>query len=233
MATNPSIELIASPKVLAIPVTENQDPLVDLRAAGGICIGPSPEIPNNQDYYYLRRTVYEKLIAAQKMLPKGLHFCLYEAYRSLELQSSLFQNRLKKVQALHPNWTYSQQFTETTRLVSPVLNLDGSKNVPPHSTGGAFDLYLIDDQGVAVDMGIHPKDWMEDKDGSISQTDSKDISDTAQHNRAIMNKVLEDQGFANYPAEYWHWSYGDRYWAYVKKEPAAIYGSIAEKDVPR
>lgn len=43
--------------------------------------------------------------------------------------------------------------------------------------------------------------------------------------RKIMSAVLEKVGFVNYPFEYWHWSYGDRYWAYHKKETHAIYAS--------
>jgi len=73
-------------------------------------------------------------------------------------------------------------------------------------------------------MGIAPKDWMQNKDGSLSKTDSKTISSSAQSYRAIMNQALSSQGFVNYPPEYWHWSYGDRYWAFVKKKPVALYG---------
>lgn len=226
MANHSSMVLITDPKVLVIPVLDQQESWVDLRKEGGICIGPSPEIPNNQDYTILRKTVYEKLLSAQNLLPKGLYFCLYEGYRSLSLQNSLFQNRLAKIKALHPDWTHKQQFIETTRLVSPLIHLDDSHNIPPHSTGGAFDVYLVDEQGEALDMGIHPKDWMQDSDGALSQTDSKHISVEAQHNRAIMNQALEAMGFANYPSEYWHWSYGDRYWAYVYKKPAALYASL-------
>jgi len=28
----------------------------------------------------------------------------------------------------------------------------------------------------------------------------------------------------NYPTEWWHWSYGDRYWAFVTGAPHALYG---------
>jgi D-alanyl-D-alanine dipeptidase len=73
-------------------------------------------------------------------------------------------------------------------------------------------------------MGIFTEDWMKDMDGSLSMTDSKKISPAAIKYRKIMSKALEDAGFVNYPTEYWHWSYGDRYWAYVKKQPNAIYG---------
>jgi len=33
-------------------------------------------------------------------------------------------------------------------------------------------------------------------------------------------------GFVNYPTEWWHWSYGDRYWAYATHRSAAIYGPV-------
>jgi D-alanyl-D-alanine dipeptidase len=36
-------------------------------------------------------------------------------------------------------------------------------------------------------------------------------------------------GFVNYPSEWWHWSYGDRYWAVVTGEPHAIYGPVEEE----
>jgi hypothetical protein len=31
-------------------------------------------------------------------------------------------------------------------------------------------------------------------------------------------------GFINYSTEWWHWSYGDRYWALITKADSAIYG---------
>ncbi len=219
------IVLIADPKVLAIPVVENHEPWVDLREQDVILLGPSPEIPNNTDYTKMRKTVYDKLVKAQTLLPTHLRFCLYESYRSLNLQQQLFSKHFDDMKKLHPTWTHDQIFIETTKLVSPVTNLDGSKNVPPHSTGAAIDVYLVDLNGNPVDMGIHPKDWMLDYDGSLSLTRSKKISVAAQKNRQIMSKALEAAGFANYPTEYWHWSYGDRYWAYQMGQTQAIYAT--------
>lgn len=65
---------------------------------------------------------------------------------------------------------------------------------------------------------------MTDNDDSISLTSSKVISAQEQENRKIMSDALSKVGFVNYSTEYWHWSYGDRYWAYHKNEPHAIYG---------
>lgn len=222
------IVLIADPRVLSISVKENHDLLIDLRHQTKIKIGPSPEIPNNTDYTKMRKTVYEKLLHAQELLEPGMYFCLYECYRSLSLQKMLFDNRFKIIQLLNPKWSHEKIFTETTKMVSPVINLDGSKNIPPHSTGAAIDVYLIDGDGDALDMGIHPKDWIEDTDDSISFTESNKISSEAKKNRQIMTNALSQVGFVNYPTEYWHWSYGDRYWAYHVKQTRAIYDTISE-----
>lgn len=225
----PNVTLIADPVVLNIPIRDNHEDLVDLTKQTEIVYGSSPEIKNNTNYTYMRKTVYEKLKEADAKLPKGMHFCLYEGYRSLRLQKMIFEEQYKNVKSRHPDWSLTDIFNETTKLVSPVINQDGSKNIPPHSTGAAIDVYLIDDHGKPLAMGIHPKDWMKDKDGLLSLTHSKIISDEAKTNRHTMSNVLNDVGFVNYPTEYWHWSYGDRYWAFVKKQPFAIYGSISNK----
>ncbi|STY28090.1 D-alanyl-D-alanine dipeptidase [Legionella wadsworthii] len=217
--------LIADPRILAVPVIENHDPMVDIINHPEISYGPSPEIPNNTDYTKMRLTVFEKLKEAQSLLPQGLRFCLYESYRSLSLQKSLFDIRYEKVKNKHPFWSHQEIFIETTRMVSPVINLDGTTNIPPHATGAAIDIYLINDQGIPIEMGIHPKDWMEDVEGTLSLTDSAMITDEAKRNREIMSQALEKVGFVNYPNEYWHWSYGDRYWAYYKQQSFAFYNS--------
>lgn len=223
--TKQNVILLTDPQVISIPIVENHEPLVDLKNQTVIAYGPSPEVPNNTDYTNMRQTVYEKLIKAQSALPEGLKFCLYEGYRSLSLQDKLFKARYLKVQNLQPEWSHNQIFEETTKLVSPVINMDGSENIPPHATGSAIDVYLIDETGKLVDMVIQIKDWMEDTDGSLSQTDSRHISVKAQHYRSIMSKALSTVGFINYPTEYWHWSYGDRYWAYQTGHSHAIYGT--------
>ncbi len=39
---------------------------------------------------------------------------------------------------------------------------------------------------------------------------------------------MKKQGFVNYPAEWWHWSYGDKMWAAYGKHPYAFFGKIEE-----
>jgi D-alanyl-D-alanine dipeptidase len=217
---------IVDSRVLSIPIQESHEPLLDLREQSTILFGPSPEIPNNFDYIKLRESVYLKLIEAQKTLPNGLQFCVYEGYRSLKLQHKLFHDRYLLLKQEHPDWDHVQLFHETTKLVSPVTNLDGFRNIPPHSTGAAIDIYLIDNNKRIVDMGIKVADWMQDIDGSISKTDSSKISNISRQNREIMSSSLTKAGFVNYPGEYWHWSYGDRYWAFHVGAKEALYGTV-------
>ncbi len=217
---------IVNPHVLSMPIQENNEPLIDLKDQNQILFGPSPEIPNNMEYTKIRRTVYEKLLEAQNTLSNNLRFCIYEGYRSLQLQEKLFNDRYSFLKQAHPDWKHKELFQETTKMVSPVINLDGSRNIPPHSTGAAIDIYLVNLQCEIVEMGINVADWMQDIDGSISQTNSITISDKAKEHRLIMSRALNDVGFINYPGEYWHWSYGDRYWAYHRGMPFAFYNTV-------
>jgi hypothetical protein len=37
----------------------------------------------------------------------------------------------------------------------------------------------------------------------------------------------------DYPSEWWHWSYGDRYWALMTGATAAVYGPVGRDQVAR
>jgi D-alanyl-D-alanine dipeptidase len=66
----------------------------------------------------------------------------------------------------------------------------------------------------------------EESDGAC-YTAAPNISDEARQNRKTLAAALEAAGLVNYPTEWWHWSYGDRYWAMTRQAPAAIYGPVA------
>jgi zinc D-Ala-D-Ala dipeptidase len=224
--TQNEIISIVDPRILAVDINECFEPLIDIVGTSELIYGPSPEVPNNTDYTKMRKSVYEKLIEAQSNLPKNMRFCLYEAYRSLDVQSLIFNDYNSKIKSQYLNASEDEIWLRTTQLVSPLINRDGTKNIPPHSTGAAIDVYLIDvDSHEPFDMGIHPRDWMQDLTGEVSLTLSNVISSEEKRNRQIMSEALSNAGFINYPTEYWHWSYGDRYWAYFVGAKHAIYGN--------
>lgn len=47
---------------------------------------------------------------------------------------------------------------------------------------------------------------------------------TARANRDVLGDALSAAGLVNYPTEWWHWSFGDRYWALGTGAPSAHYG---------
>ena len=221
---------IADPKVLAIPTQESHEVLIDLKDQTILQFGPPPECEETKNCYTkIRKTVYEKLCRAQENLPHGWKFRIYEGYRSLEVQEILFNWISEKIDHENPGLDLKTRFEKITQLVSPLKTLDGEINIPVHNTGAAVDLELLDSTGSLVDLGMAVKDWIL-LDPKYSQTHSPLISKQAQENRQILLDVMTDQDFVNYPSEFWHFSYGDRYWAYLTGNSMAKYGSADMSD---
>lgn len=215
-----------APEILSIPIIECGEDLVDLKNYSDLLYGEPPECMLTANCYTkVRQTVFENLYIAQKALPKGMRFRLYEGFRSLKVQKFLFDQELEKVYKLNPSSSYEARFNQAIRLVAPVINLDGTANIPPHNTGGAIDIEVIAEDGTLLDMGMAIKDWNV-VDPEICVTASNVVSKEAQLNRMMLLEALENQGFINYPNEWWHFSYGDRYWAYHRGYTEAIYDSV-------
>jgi zinc D-Ala-D-Ala dipeptidase len=216
---------IADPGVLAIPIEECGEVLIDLKDQSLLQFGPPPECEATQNCYTkLRKTIYEKLCAAQNKLPFGWKFRIYEGFRSLEVQQLLFDWVSEKIDRESPGLEPQSRFKKITELVSPLHDLDGNPNIPVHNTGAAVDLEILDKKGNLIDMGMGVKDWLL-VDPKVCYTNSALISETAKNHREILSKVMQEQGFVGYPFEFWHFSYGDRYWAAVSGNSLAIYGS--------
>jgi len=45
-------------------------------------------------------------------------------------------------------------------------------------------------------------------------------------NRRLLSSALGAVGLVNHPARWWHWSYGDRFWARTTQAPYARYGPV-------
>lgn len=224
LTEKPKLIKSSDERILAIPIRECHEDWIDVKTQDTIAFGPAPEcIETEPDYTKLRKTIYDKLCLAQDELPLNWRFRLYEGFRSLEVQQFLFDQEYRRVKTNNPNFNHEQLFMETTRLVSPVTNLDGSINVPPHNTGAAIDIEIITAEGHLVDMGMAIADWSLVA-AEVCLTHCNHISTAAQKNRGVLLAVMEKHDFVNYPYEWWHFSYGDRAWAYYKKKSHAIYG---------
>ena len=105
----------------------------------------------------------------------------------------------------------------TSRYVSP-------PEIAPHSAGAAIDLTLCADDGTELDLGTAVNASPEQSAGAC-YTHHPSVPGEARRNRAILAEALSAAGLVNYPTEWWHWSYGDRYWAMATGTSHAIYGA--------
>lgn len=210
----------------AIPIQDCGEPLVDIRREGGLLWGPPPERPETApDYCWVRRGVYDRLLRAQASLPHGWRLRLYEGFRSTEMQHLLFEEEKQRVASREPSLSPAEVHERATVLVAPPVHWDGRPNIPPHSTGGAVDVEIVDEAGEVIDFGMAIRDWTV-VPAAFCETRHTDLSETARTHRLLLCEAMEAQGFVNYAREWWHYSYGDRYWAWLTGRQWAIYGPV-------
>ena len=210
------IVLMADPRVGRIRVADNADQLVDLGAAGFL-IDERLADPHGA-FRQLREGAAERLARAEKLLPVGLRLLVVEGYRPLELQRKIFESYREELAQLNPEYSAEQLRTAASRYVSP-------PELAPHSAGSAIDLTLCDAEGRELDMGT-PMNANPEESGGQCYTEAAGISPEAAENRAILVEAMHSAGFVNYPTEWWHFSYGDRYWALMSRLSEALYGQI-------
>lgn len=202
-------------RIAAVPVEERTEPLVDARGHGSLLISDRYR-DHSGAFAHLRREVLERLTAAQEALPSGVRLLIVEGYRPPALQRRYFEEYLGQLRAENPDWPDERLRAAASRYVSP-------PEIAPHSAGAAVDLTLADAEGRELDLGTRLNASPEESHGAC-YTDAPGISALARANRRTLAAVLTGAGLVNYPTEWWHWSYGDRYWALATGASAAIYG---------
>lgn len=170
---------------------------------------------------YLRKSVAEKLKIAEKKLPDGYKFKIYDGWRPFSVQKDLYDNYRKKVEKSIPGLT-EEEINELTKLfVSPPLwdKIAG----PVHTTGGAVDLTIVDKNGNELDMGTE-FDCFKDT-ANTNYFELNDINEEVKNNRRLLYTVMIEAGFTNLPTEWWHFDYGNKFWAFYTKNDA-IYDCV-------
>ncbi|AXE34671.1 M15 family metallopeptidase [Chromobacterium phragmitis] len=213
---------LADPTLLAIPIANQDEPFVDLAAYPEWQADLSRSQISSRSPHFLkaRRAVAERLRDAARRLPDGLKLYVKEAYRPLARQQRSYDEHLVRLRRLRPELDEAARLREASLYVAPPA-------VAPHPTGAALDVTLMNAAGQELDMGCPFNADSEESNGAC-YTDAAGLSETARANRAVLIAAMTAAGFINYPSEWWHWSYGDRYWAAVTGAPAALYAAVDE-----
>jgi zinc D-Ala-D-Ala dipeptidase len=209
--------LLSDPQIAEIALTDNGEPLVDLREVPQLLVDDR-QADGAGAYAQLREGVLSRLLDAQAALPGGLRLLITEGYRPLDIQRRIFDTYRDELRRIHPDWTADRLHVETSKFASPV-------EVAPHSTGGAVDLTLCAEDGTEIDMGT-PVDATPEASGNACFTAATHIAPSAKESRGILAGALAGAGLVNYPTEWWHWSYGDRYWAFLSGRSKTYYGPV-------
>jgi D-alanyl-D-alanine dipeptidase len=181
---------------------DNGDPLVSLPFAPGVLV---------------RTGLADRLAQARAALPEGVDLRVIEGHRSAADQRAIIAEYSAELRVLHPDADEVELTRLYSRFVAPLA-------VAPHVAGAAVDLTLIDDTGAELWLGT-PVDATPEQSGGACFF-AADVDRTARGNRTILADALTGAGLVNYPTEWWHWSYGDRYWALLSGADHAVYGPV-------
>jgi D-alanyl-D-alanine dipeptidase len=165
----------------------------------------------NYSGWQLRRGVIARLKQAEKSLPDGISIKILSAFRPLSEQRKLWDEKIAEIAAKNPGASNGELKAMARAMVANPENGGGG-----HQTGGAVDLTLCDAHGRELDMG-----------GVYLAFDSATPMRAVKNkNREMLCRAMTRAGFANYPREWWHYSFGDKMWAAYKREKFAIYGAL-------
>jgi D-alanyl-D-alanine dipeptidase len=208
--------LLSDPQVLEIAVRDNAEPLVDLRHLAALRLDERLADPAGC-FAKLRAGVVDRLVSAQTLLPAGLRLLVVEGYRPLSLQTTYFNEHVNQLRRRYPQIDEATLRRMASRYISP-------PEVAPHVAGAAVDLTMCTVDGVEAWMGTE----VNDTDTTACHTASQEVDEVAMGNRQVLGAALAAAGLVNYPSEWWHWSYGDRYWALRTGASHAHYGPLED-----
>lgn len=178
------------------------------------------KIPGAVKECYIREGVLNRLNSALKHLPTGYGFKIFDAWRPVEVQQFLFDEQVNKL--IKEEFEDIDRTKEIAkRYVSfPIKN---PKKAFVHSTGGAVDLTIIDKNKQELNMGTDFDDF-----SVLAAADAFEKSENIEvrNNRRMLFYALTSVGFTNYPSEWWHYDYGDSFWAAESNSDISVYGGI-------
>lgn len=207
--TGPGPTLIGDPRIARIPVRDNGERLVALDWMSGPAVGAARLV---------RAGLADRLAAAQQALPDGIALHLSEGFRRASQQQAIISSYRALLRRERPGAPGAELSRLTSRYVAPLA-------VAPHVAGAAVDLTLADADGHPLPLGCALDATPEESDGACYFA-APGISAEARRNRELLRRALGGAGLVNYPTEWWHWSFGDRYWAYRTGAGHACYGPV-------
>ena len=207
----------------SIPIRDRGEPLVDL---GGYPFDLDPVYADRgwsaDPRLYLRRNVADRLARVQESWRGRYRFRIWDAYRPRAVQQAIYAAYERTLAQANPQWDAARLREETQRFVTRATD---PARIPPHATGGAVDLTLLDAAGTELDMGT-----AFDHFGPEAAPDHHEPphgDPVVRANRRRLIRALADAGFTVDETEWWHFDCGNQSWALRRRAGSARYGKAA------
>lgn len=218
---------IPEPMIMAgwkeVPIKESGHPLVslnELSAVSSIILSPQYNmqgIEGASSELFLRNEAASRLVFASELLPKEFSLIVFDAYRPFRVQTEIFNSFKNYLRSQSPDIDEEELIKRTEIYVS--LPSTDIQRPSPHATGGSIDLSIVDVQGNLLDMGSE----FDSFELSSQTAFFRNKDDIYHKNRELLFHVMIKAGFTNYPEEWWHYDFGNQFWAHLSAK-MAIYG---------
>jgi len=174
--------------------------------------------------WMLRSDVLARLQKALEYLNEikpGWLIKIFDAYRPNSVQAYMVEREFMRLSNGQPPQALSESARK--RISDRVYRIwaipsDDPTTPPPHSTGAAIDLTLIDESGCEVDMGS-PIDENSDRSNPDYFVE---IDPVIHQHRDLLRRVMVHAGFIRHDEEWWHFSYGDQMWAWHTQREQSV-----------
>ena len=197
------------------------------------------------DPWVLRRSVLKRLIHAQQHLSQinpQLQLALFDAWRPISVQKFMFDYTIHKTCKSRGIDINNFSLESINNVIDEVSRFWAKPSYdpltpPPHSTGAAIDLTLADMNFKPLDLGSEIDFIGPESSPNFYNRKSFGTLDSElrvfHSRRTLLFSVMNHAGFVQHPNEWWHFSYGDQLWSWLKDKDSAIYGATLEvsKDI--
>jgi len=216
-----------------VAIKECGEKLVEI-SAEFLRFSPHPYEKLNAPYsgkspFFLRESVVSCLLKAQERLDslkRGYRLKIFDGLRPISVQRFMIEYDTNKIALERFNTAFKELSDEQKKEVDNTVSYFWSPindnielSPPPHSTGGALDLSIVDADGIELDMGTDIDELVD-----ASESNYYEGSGTLyESNRKLLVEVMTFAGFTQLPTEWWHFSYGDQIWA-LDNKTLAKYG---------
>ncbi len=229
-----------------IPILECEELLVPIPLELFAVESPHPYQRLGANYgerspYHLRQSVLNSLIQAQAQLQHyhpNWHIQIFDAYRPVAVQQFMVEYTFYQVVQAQGHTLpelledQRQAIWEQVYQIWAVPSLDPA-TPPPHSTGAAVDVTLVDSTGKTVNMGSAIDELSARSHPNYFAASTNPVEQQYHANRQMLWDVMRGSGFQRHPGEWWHFCLGDQMWAWLshQKDPVkpvvARYGRVA------